>query len=277
MKTNIFNLEIIPLSSILPHEEFDQKRALPLVAKLKKDGYLANPIIVAPLGDKKYLQLDGMNRFSTFQIMKIPHILAQIIDYNDQESVELSSWSHLFHVKKQAFFFCADNLDHTSVKQGNFGNIGHRYIKEEESGRLCTVVSKKGQVYLISASGTLLEKVKKLSKLVACYKNNIKRDVLPPHPNKGDVEVLFAEHPQANMMLIFPTFTRHQIVEMAKNGQLFPPGITRHIIRRRCLNVNIPLSLFSSKKSLEAQNKEIKEKLLVRGFRLYEESTIYFE
>lgn len=277
MKTNIFHLQIIPLAKIFPHEEFDQSRAKPLVARLKKDGYLANPIIVASVGNEQYLQLDGMNRFSAFKIMEIPTILAQIIDYSDQETVELSSWSHLFYTSAKTFFYCAQRMDHTTVKQGKIENVGHRYIKEEESSRLCTVVTKNGQVYLISTSGTLLEKVKKLNKLVSCYKEKIVRDVMPPNPNQSDTKVLFAEHPSTNMMLVFPTFTRHQIIEVVKNGQLFPPGVTRHIIKRRCLNVNIPLLLFSKRKSLEEQNKEMEEILLTRHFRLYEEPTIYFE
>src|SRR3990167_4547707 len=102
MKTDIFHLQIIPIKNILPHEEFDEKRTHPLVSRLRKDGYLANPIIVAALGEGKHLQLDGMNRFSAFKMMKIPTILAQIIDYNDQDIVELSSWAHLFQSGKDA-------------------------------------------------------------------------------------------------------------------------------------------------------------------------------
>ena len=78
-------------------------------------------------------------------------------------------------------------------------------------------------------------------------------------------------------MVIFPTFTRHQIVKIVEKKLLFPPGVTRHIIKRRCLNINIPLSIFNKKVSIVKQNAQLETILKNRRFRLYEEPTIYFE
>lgn len=277
MKTKIFHLQIIPIADIVCHEEYDNSRAKPLVEQLKKEKYLANPIIVAPFESKKYLQLDGMNRLWAFKILGFKTILAQVIDYNDQDVVELSSWCHLFHVDKGKFFHCTDGMDYISVKQGEMENIGHRYIKEEGFGRLCTVVSKNCDVYLIFSGGSLVEKIQRLNKFVSCYIDSIARDVLPSNPNHGSITLLFAEHPETNMMIIFPTFTRHQIIKVIKKGGLFPAGVTRHIIKRRCLNINIPLSFFDKKNSVTTQNKRLEAFLLARPYRVYEEPTVYFE
>ncbi|MBI5452843.1 ParB N-terminal domain-containing protein [Candidatus Gottesmanbacteria bacterium] len=277
MKTDIFHLQIIPIADILVHEEFDESRAYPLVERLKKEKQLVNPILVASLTDGKFLQLDGMNRFSAFKILGLKSIVCQIIDYNDQEEVELSSWSHLFKASKDEFLAFLSQKCGFIVKQGNIDQVGHRYIKEEGMGRLITLCCSDGGVYLVSTNGNLLEKIDKLNQLVSYYKEKIVRDVLPPHPNAADIDVLFREHPQNNMMIVFPTFTRHQIVEIVKKNKLFPAGVTRHIIRRRCLNVHAPLSLFDKKKSIGEQNKELESMLLKRSFRLYEEPTIYFE
>jgi hypothetical protein len=78
-------------------------------------------------------------------------------------------------------------------------------------------------------------------------------------------------------MMIFPTFTRHQIVAMVKANVMFPPGITRHIIKRRCLHLNLPLGVFEGKKSIDERNRQLEKHLQGRSFRLYEEPTIYFE
>lgn len=277
MKTDIFNLQIIPISEILVHEVYDQSRALPLVKRLKKEQVMVNPIIVAQIDGRKYLQLDGMNRFSAFKMLGMKSILCQIIDYNDQESVELSSWSHLFHDKDQDFIEEVKKIEGLTVKDGEAENVGHRYIKEEGLGRLCTFCSRKGKVYIVSTNGKLPEKVEKLNNLVSLYEDRIIRDVLPPRPAQGDLELLFMEHSSTDMMVVFPTFTRHQIVETVKNGKLFPAGITRHIIRRRCLNVNIPLSIFDNNKTVMDQNKKFENYLSLRNFRLYEEPTVYFE
>lgn len=276
MKNNVFHLQIVPIKDVLPHEEYDQNRAKPLITRLKQEKHLVNPIIVATLDNGKFLQLDGMNRFSAFKMMKIPTILAQIIDYNDQDVVELSSWTHLFHIEHEKFFLCATDMQMT-VKKGNIDNVGHRYIREEGQSRLCTVVTRKKEVYLIYTNGTLFDKINKLNKLVDCYKDRIFRDVLVQTPGVGDIELLFQERSSANMMMIFPTFTRHQIVDVVKHGQLFPSGVTRHIIKRRCLNVRMPMSFFENGGSLKQQNIELEKMLTNKAFRLYEEPTIYFE
>ncbi len=277
MKTDIFQLQIVPIEDIYVHEEYDQSRAFPLVEGLKKEQQLINPIIVAAITGGKYIQLDGMNRYSAFKMLGLKSILCQIIDYNDQESVELSSWSHLFYGEKEKLFnFLTTDLNLT-VKQGKFEFVGHRYIKEEGTGRLCTLCTKDGLVYLVSSNGNLTEKIEKLNRVVSYYAKQIVRDVLPPHPNRGDVDFLFSEHQNTNMMIIFPTFTRHQIVDIVKKDRLFPSGVTRHIIRRRCLNIKAPLSLFDPKDSVEVQNENLEKILSNRSFRIYEEPTVYFE
>lgn len=276
MKTKIFNLRIVPLSSIVPHEEYDQIRAFPLIERLKKDQVLVNPIIVTPLADGKYLQLDGMNRFSAFKMMKLSSILAQIVDYNDQENVELSSWIHIFETDKNGFLEFLKKKVKVNIQPGSIENIGHRYIKEIGPGRLCTLYCS-DEVYLLSSGGMLVDKIEKLNSMVSYYNKKIIRDILPPNPSRENLETVFIEHPETNMVVVFPTFTRHQIVEMVEAKCLFPPGVTRHIIRRRCLEVNAPLSLFNDTKTIVKQNEELEKLLSERSFRIYEEPTIYFE
>lgn len=277
MKTDIFHLQIVPLSDILVHEEFDDSRAYPLMERLKKDQFLANPIIVAGIEGGKFLQLDGMNRYSAFKMLGITSILTQIIDYNDQEEVELSSWSHLFGEDEEKLIRALSEMKDIKVRKGKMEDVGHRYVKEEGMARLCTIVTYDGAVYLLASSGDLVSKIDQLNKIVSLYDKKIVRDVLPPHPNSTDLKMLFEEHPDTSMMVVFPTFTRHQIVEVVRKGKLFPPGITRHIIKRRCLAVNAPLSLFNREKNIAEQNKIFEDMLGKRKFRLYEEPTIYFE
>lgn len=277
MKTDIFHLQIIPIDDIHPHEEYDESRALPLVESLKKEQMLENPILVAAISNNKFLQLDGMNRFSAFKMLGIKSILAQIVDYNDQESVELSSWVHLLSASKNDFFDYLNHLGGYFIKEGTIELVGHRYIREEGLGRLCTLCVSDGTVYLVSTNGNFLEKLSKLNKLVAFYENNILRDVMPSHPNRGDIDMLFMEHRNTNLTVVFPTFTRHQIVDAVKKGKLFPSGVTRHIIKLRCLNVRVPLSIFNAERNIDDQNRQLEKILSFRKFRLYEEPTIYFE
>lgn len=276
MKTDLFHLEIVPIRNIYPHEEFDISRSYPLVEKLKKDRQLKNPILLTNLGEGRYLELDGINRISSFKILKFKTILAQIIDYNDQEIVELSSWCHLFSSKPEDFLTFVKDIDEIKIKEGLIGNVGYRYIKETGKARLCTVVTKRGKVYLFYTGGGLLQKVDKLRRLVKFYDKSINRAILPENPSIGEIEYLLEEKSK-DIMVVFPTFTRHQIVEVVKRGGLLPPGVTRHIIKWRCLNVNVPLSFFSNKKTLKEKNKQLDKILKSRNPRIYEEPTIQFE
>lgn len=277
MKTDIFHLQILSIDEILPQEEFDESRTYPLLEKIKRDGIFSNPIIVAQIDGEKYLQLDGMNRLSSMKLLGYKTVLTQVVDYNDQENVELSSWAHFFNSDKDAFIKAVSIIKGLSIEKGEFSDVGHRYMKEEGLGRLCTLVEKNGEVLLVVSSGTLLEKIQRLNALVKLYSSKIARDVMPSHPNKSDIDFLFLEHPDSTMMCIFPTLTRHQIVEVIKRGTLLPPGVSRHIIKRRCMNVNMPLSLFDSSKSVDQQNEVLEGLLKKRKFRLYEEPTVYFE
>lgn len=276
MQTDIFHLKIVPLTDILVHEQFDDSRVFPLVSRLKEDKQLSNPIIVASLDNQKYLQLDGMNRLSAFKKLGYDSILVQIVDYNNQETVELSSWLHMFGGDINNFIKTIESNGNEIIK-AKFEHVGHRYIKEEGKARICTIISGDGFVYLVYSNGGLIAKIKSLNKITEFYKKQIQRDVLPIKPNKTDIDLLFQEHKQSNIIVIFPTFTRHQIIEVAKKKELFPAGLTRHIIQRRCLNVNVPLKNFSKESSIKQQNQDLEKLLFIRKFRLYEESTVYFE
>lgn len=277
MKTDHFNLKIVPISKILVHEKLDNSRVAPLVKKIKNDGLMTNPIIVAPLTGGRYLQLDGMNRLSAFKKLGYKTILAQIVDYNDQENVDLSSWTHLFKAEPEDFLKAISGIPGLSYREGILENVGYRYIKEQGLGRLCTICTKTRKVYLVSTSGDLLAKIKALNQIVERYEKGIVRDVLLPYLNIGDIYSLFNLHPDHNMMLVFPTFTRHQVVKVVEKGGLFPAGLTRHIIRRRCLNVNLDLKIFNNKYSLEKQNKLLEKATGKRPYRIFEEQVIYFE
>lgn len=277
MKTDRFQLEVVPIKNILVHEELDPSNSKELINFLKKSQNLSNPIIVASLGNKKYLQLDGMNRISSFKALGINAITAQVVDYNNQEEIELSSWLHIFNVNLDKFFEFIKNDGTMSISKGSMSQVGHRYIKEEDFGRLCTIVTDKKEVFFVSTGGNFSEKIRRLNHLVSFYKNDLSRGPLPYTINHGSVRSFFKQYPDDNTIVIFPTFTPQQIISCAKSGVLLPTGITRHLVKGRVLNINLPLSIFDNKKSLEEQNKEQDLILSKKRSRLYEEATINFE
>ncbi|MCL4363759.1 hypothetical protein M1328_00805 [Patescibacteria group bacterium] len=285
MKTDRFQLEIIPIKNLIVHEEFDQSRSSNLIKKLKKSNLFTDPIIVASLGDGKYIQLDGMNRINCFKILGIKNILCQIIDYNNQEEFNLSSWIHLFKAKREDFFKHIKKDRNIVIKKADIAQIGPRYIKEKDFGRLVTVVDKKAGTFLVLTGGSFVEKIKRMNHIVSFYENSINRSILPFPMTSRNIRLFFYEHPDlnfydhpdANLMVVFPNFTPQQIIEIVRSGALVPAGITRHLVKDRCLNVNIPLNFFDNNKSIKELNKNLDELLLKKSVRAYEESTIHFE
>jgi hypothetical protein len=277
MKTDRFQLEVIPIENILVHEELDPSNSKELVNFLKKSQTLSNPIIVASLGNKKYVQLDGMNRIYSFKTLGIKTITAQIVDYNNQEEIELSSWLHIFNGDLKKFLAFIKKDPSLVVTQGKMDQVGHRYIKEKDFGRLCSIVTNKKEVFFISTAGNFLEKIKRLNYLVSFYKNDLSRGALPYTLNGDIIKKFFKQYPEDNLMVIFPTFTPQQVIETAKSGVLLPTGITRHLVKSRVLNINLPLSLYNDNKSLSEQNKEQDKILSKKRSRLYEEATVNFE
>ncbi len=285
MKTDHFRMEIVSVKNILVHEEFDSSRSDALIEKFKNRGILTDPIIVASLGNGKYLQLDGMNRLNCFKKLGIKNILCQIVDYNNQEEVVLSSWIHLFKAKKKDFFDYLKKDKGLIIKKAQIDKMESRYIKEKDYGRLVTIVDKKEGTFLVYAGGDFIEKVKKFNYIVSFYKHNIGRSILPFTLTNRNIRIFFYEHPHLNfyetpdnnLMVAFPNLTPQQVIELVQAGSIVPAGITRHLIKGRCLNVDIPLSFFDNSKSLEKLNEELDEFLKKKIVRLYEEATIHFE
>lgn len=275
MKTELFHLEILPVSAIVPHEEHDETRTLPIVKRLQQEKILLNPILVAPMGEGSYLQLDGMNRWSAFRKLGIPTILAQIIDYRNQEQVQLASWLHLFADKGKSFLTGLREAGF-SIERGSMKDIGHRFHLNEGAERLLTIIEKDKSVWHVERNGSLSDLVHALHDVVSLYRDGITRDVLPHRPVQEDIEELFFRHSHASHLVLFPTFSGEQVMKAVREGALFPSGITRHIVRYRCLNASVPLSLFG-KAPLAEQNKTLDEMLLARRARVYEEPTVYFE
>ena len=163
------------------------------------------------------------------------------------------------------------------ISHGVLDQVGHRYIKEEDFGRLVSIVTKKNEVFFVSTKGEFSEKIKRLNYLVSYYKKNLARGVLPYPFTQDSVKHFFKQYPNFNNIIIFPSFTPQQVIETVKSNVLFPTGITRYIVKGRVLNIDVPLSLFNDKKSLKEQNEMFDKYILQKKYRIYEEATISFE
>jgi hypothetical protein len=90
-----------------------------------------------------------------------------------------------------------------------------------------------------------------------------------------------ADYGAVGELVVFPTFTKRDIVEVARAPVKLPTGITRHLIPGRALRLNVPLSVLTSPGDVAAKNRwlqeELHRKLLDHQIRYYPEATFLFD
>lgn len=79
------DLRILPLKLLVEHEFSDKQRTMPLANRLEAEGVLKNPPIVTPIGDgdQRFVVLDGANRTTALSSLGYPHVLAQVVRYQE--------------------------------------------------------------------------------------------------------------------------------------------------------------------------------------------------
>jgi len=82
-------------------------------------------------------------------------------------------------------------------------------------------------------------------------------------------------------LVIFPQYDPSEVLELARDGELLPAGLTRHLIHGRALRINYPLSELKSADALEGKNARLKtwlmNKLSTKEVRFYGETTYLFD
>jgi hypothetical protein len=271
-ETEIPDLRIVPAESITLHEEVDDRRVAPLVEKLSRDGMLKNPPIVAPLpGTERYVVLDGANRTTALWKMEARHHLIQVVEYDD---VELDTWGHLIvGISEQEFqtrrLEIGLYLTETKLEEAE-KNLRNRSI----SAILC---SPPGEVCVLGQGGNLAAEAADLRKLVSIYSG---RSAI--HRVKtGSLAELLPYYDNVAALIRFPRYTPADIITLAHDGNKLPTGITRHVIPRRALRVNLPISILMDNRSTAEKQHRLKEwikdKLAKRQVRYYQESTFLFD
>jgi len=285
-------LKIVPVKDIVIHERFDKTRSPRLAKIIAEAGVLQDPPVVARLGGGKprfgkYVHLDGANRITVFQeedLLNCRHILVQIVDYFDPESVKLSTWCHLTQQDKYPLL---SRLESKGIEPLQMDCDAARALIAEEEGSLCCLFFRDGYVFGIKSGGDLESRVKLMNEVVSTYEGRIERDHLEPKEGgwKRQIAGLFEKHESCNILIAFPRFTPEQVVQIAtgpatgEGAAQIPPGITRHIVSEgRALRINFPLSVLKAEgMSLEEKNEILKEFLRKKKPRRYEEPTFMYD
>ncbi|UCD42143.1 MAG: hypothetical protein JSV69_00560 [Chloroflexota bacterium] len=272
--TDLPDLRMLPAESLVPHEECDPRRVVRLSKRLQNEAILKNPPVVAAIPEsKKYVVLDGANRALAFVNLQIPHIVAQLVSYQDS-GVELDTWYHVVAGMKIADFeseltkITGLHLQDSSLESARSALKNHQvaaYIICDEGVRIVS-----------NTNRSLKHDTRLLNGLVSAYrgKANIYRA-------SNDIwEIQKPYYPDITALVIFPRLSPADILGAARSGEMIPTGITRHIIPHRALNINIPLDVLGSDWSQERKedwlHDWLMERMAANAIRFYSESTFSF-
>lgn len=244
-------LEVVRVDSLFQHEEILPYVADKLIFEFKNWTNLQNPVIV----DKNHIVLDGNHRVFVFKKLKFKYIPVCKVDYLN-EVIQLRYWFRLLGR--------IESLE--SLKQiindmnGSFREVSDREAlrKALESNNLSCGIQQ-GNLY---ASVSFNEKI--VSDAVSAYdvlekiqgkllQNGMKIEYIPcqsVHESKFCDELKDSE-----AIIWTPQITKEMVVNAVKKNKRFAPKATRHLIRVRPLNVNVPTYWFKEDISLEEINK----------------------
>lgn len=267
------DLKIVPIDDIKLQEYVQKNRMGKLADAIKKEGILRNPPIVTNFFNSTYMHLDGANRITAVALLKYPACLVQVVDYSDPTHVHLSTWSHLTTVNQEQFLGrlrALSGVTVEAVKRFDRKSLFRPHL-------VVSVVFAGGDAFEVSFKGSFANRIRSMGRVVDMYADERVERVFSGSPwNSESIKVRFSRFPENNVFIAFPTFSPSQIITLVDGGVLMPAGVTRHIVYRRKLNVNLPLSYLKIK-PLEKANDELQKFLQHRTVRLYEEPIIYFE
>lgn len=272
------DLRFIAVDALVPHEQHDDQRMQPLVRRLKEQAVLKNPPVVAPLdegpGRERFVVLDGANRCMAARAAGFPHVVAQVVRY-EEPHVRLSTWAHgLGDYSAEDFERMLRAVPGLECRNERLRQARATLARREA---IACAVFADGHADTLHAAGDLHARNRLLNAVVDTYRSG-RRFV---RVATDSLEEVRARHPDVTALMVFPHFEPAEVIELAVGGARLPAGITRHLIRWRALRLNVPIERLASAESSEAKNAWLegwlREKLAARQVRYYEEPTVLFD
>ena len=277
------DLRIVPLGRLVEHEFNDAQRTWPLAQRLKAEGLLKNPPIAASLAeeegeeDARLVVLDGANRVTALNSLGYLHILVQVVRY-EQPFVTLTTWHHVVTGMDQEQF----SADLNALEGLEFQPLDLLHARAGLSRR-------EFLAYLIRADGHVLAARTEAPRRSVHEQNRLLNAMVDTYKDRGKLFRATTDnldeaghlYPDLTGLVIFPNYDPAEVLALARDGELLPTGLTRHLIQGRALRTNYPLSELSSSDTLEAKNARLqawlKQKLASKEIRFYGESTYLFD
>ncbi|NNE44831.1 MAG: ParB N-terminal domain-containing protein [Gemmatimonadetes bacterium] len=267
------HLELVRPDRIRFHENPEGSRTARLVARLREEGRLRNPPIVARLDETEYVLLDGANRVSALRDIGYSHLPVQVIDY-ERESVQLKGWHHLLVEGAKL-----------NLREAYAGIDGVRLQEVREADLPGLLELRRVYAALVDVSGTpwalfpesgrvlLPEWMSVITQAVAAYEGRTRLERIKVADYAELPEVF---HTVDHQLALYPTITKVDLLRLVSDGITIPTGLTRHLIAGRALGLNLDLAFLTELETDEQKKDHLRrfvDDLEMRGrIRFYEES-----
>lgn len=266
------NIRIIHLKDIVEHETTDPSRIAKLERRFRSATVFTNPPLVARLGRGKFVLLDGANRVAVARKLRFRDIMVQVIDYR-HPAVRLEKWNHVVALPDWQEWW---------QKLGNVFNPllvtfpGRPDRLSPARAFAAYMHSSNGGWYGVRAPRNEMDRLSVINALVGMYRGKfpfirVADDHLSAGQETGTVQVL----------VVFPKFSKKDILHFARQGYKIPCGISRHVIPQRALRINLPFTVLKSARSLARKNVQLKKhinSLLTNNrIRLYSEPVYLYD
>jgi hypothetical protein len=265
---------MLPTGLLVPHEDYDPRRIDKLSQRLHEEGVLKNPPIAAAIpGEARYVVLDGANRVMSLTQMGIPHIVAQIVSYDDA-GICLDTWYHV--VSGMALDEFEDGLAQVAGMQLVECTLLEARQALDFGLAAAYIITQEGVRKVPCPPGCQPHDLGLLNALVEAYKG--KADIYRASNDSWELQA--PTYPRITALVVFPRYRPQDVLLAAQGAYRFPSGITRHVIPNRALNINIPLVVLAANWSLEQKREWLQgwlmERLAANAIRYYAEPTFSF-
>jgi len=268
------DLQVVPLDTCVLHEETDAKRVTRLVERLTSDRILRNPPILGRHnGLEPLIVLDGATRVTALRELGAPHVVAQVVDY-DNDIIQLHTWSHI--LAGMTLDELSSALAHEELLSVRTCSLHDAEVALMRRETLAYLADRSGQCLALYNGTGMVEQATALRQLFAIYATRAGIARVPPTEWR-----MRLEESEAGVAVVFPVHTKNDLVVLASANAVLPAGITRHVIPGRALRINVPLErLCDDQPFAEKQawlDTWLREHQTGHGVRYYAEPTFLFD
>lgn len=248
---SILPLRFVPLERMVPHEATDPRRSQRLAERIRQDGIIRNPTLVAAIGDR-FVVLDGATRTDALRRLGAPHAVVQDVDVG--EGLQLETWHHVVRrLPADDFLDMISGLEGIRVEQVVEGSPQDRMI---EYGGICSAITRDGRAFVVHAS----EGRNRFEALASVADAYITAGLVS-RTLERDVNRLQGWYPDMTVLVEYPEFTVEQVLLAARSGMLLPAGVTRFVVPGRVLHLDVPLDVVVADQPLEQKNRWLHDHL----------------